>query len=259
MQTRTFLSNCLLAFSVLIAAETGYSMASGNPDIVGILATITEPGNAAELGLTQEQLDRLDALIKQHESQALTFSSEIRRLPSAERRVKESENIRAIEVQGFAMLTEAQKATAEMWRLQKLGPAALVEPEIAKLMGVSDEQVAKIKNILEGKRILLREMGATKGAAELNTRIVAALDETQKSVWQTVVGKPFQNESTNETESSAGNAIAPSASDVAVKSQSIMTGPENGLVIDCCFTATSDADGAIAFPGDDSVSLLDSF
>ncbi len=201
---------------------------------MGVLASITEPGNAAELGLTQEQLDRLEALIKQHESQALTFASEIRRLPSAERRAKESENIRLIERKGLALLTAAQQSTAEMWRLQKLGPAALVEPEVAKLMGVSEEQISKIKNILEGKRILLSQMGATKGAAELNSRIVAVLDDSQKTIWQTVVGKPLQNDSKNEADSSPENAVAPTAqspSDVAAKPLLPMTGPENGLVI----------------------------
>ncbi len=236
MQIRTLLKTSLLSFSVLFASGTGYVNASGNPDIVGVLAAITEPGNAAELGLTQDQLDRLEALIKQHESQALTFASEIRRLPSAERRAKETENIRLIERQGLALLTEAQQSKAEMWRLKKLGAVALSEPEVAKLMGVSEEQVAKIKNVLEGRSILFREMGRDKATAEINTRIVAVLDDSQKKMWQTLVGKTEAAEATENVAVQNPATPSPSPSDVAAKPQPIMIGPADGLTI--VFNAT---------------------
>jgi len=190
------------------------------------LASITEPGNAAELGLNQDQLDRLEALIKQHESQALTFSSQIRQLPSAEQKSKKADNLRMIERQGLALLTDAQRSKAEMWRLQKLGPAALVEPEVAGLMGVSDEQIAKIKNILEGKSILDREMGKAKAALELNTRIMAALDDSQKTAWQTLVGKAEKSEASSEN----GDAMK-SPSDAVVQAQANMAGPADGYAI----------------------------
>ena len=39
----------------------------GNPDIVGVLAALTEPNIAADLGLSDEQLTKLRDLVKQHE------------------------------------------------------------------------------------------------------------------------------------------------------------------------------------------------
>ncbi len=230
MHIRTIFRTILLSLSACIASGAAYVNASGNPDVVGILASITEPSNAAELGLTQDQLDKLEALIKQHESQALTFASEIRRLPSAERRTKATENIRMIERQGFALLNETQQTKAELWRRQKLGPASLIEPEVATLMGVSEEQIAKMKNVLEGRSTLLREMGRPKGEAEINNRLVAVLDESQKTIWQTMVGKPPQNEATAEAVSPEKDPI-PSASDIAVRPAPVMTGPADGLVI----------------------------
>ncbi|HUP81332.1 MAG TPA: hypothetical protein VM260_22465, partial [Pirellula sp.] len=237
MQFKSLFRNSFLAFFAFFASGKAYLGAS-DPDIVGILASVTEPGNAADLGLTQDHLDRLYALVKQHESQVLTFESENRRLPSAERRAKRTENIRSIEKQGFALLTEAQQSKAEMWRLQKLGPAALLEPQIAKLMGIREDQIAKINNILEGKSILNRELGSTKAAAELNVRIVAVLDETQRSAWQTLVGKSTQEDEKNETAvpASVSAPNVPSPSDVAVKAQPKMTGPADGLIVN--FTAT---------------------
>jgi len=226
MQIRNSFSTTLLVFFALIESGSASVYASGSSDLVGILASITEPGNAAELGLTQDQLDRLEALIKQHESQALTFSSQIRQLPSAEQKSKKADNLRLIERQGLALLTDSQRSKAEMWRLQKLGPAALVEPEVAGLMGISDEQISKIKNILEGKSILDREMGKAKAAVELNTRIVAALDASQKIAWQTLVGKAEKSEAASENADAAK-----SPSDVVVQAQANMAGPADGYAI----------------------------
>ena len=210
---------------------SGSVNASGSPDLVGILASITEPANAAELGLTQDQLDRLEMLIKQHEGQSLTFSAQIRQLPSAEQKTKKADNLRMIERQGLALLTDAQRSKAEMWRLQKLGPAALVDPEVAGLMAVSDEQIAKIKNILEGKSILDREMGRAKAAIELNTRIVATLDDAQRTAWQTLVGKAEKSEASSE------NTDTPkSPSDAVIQAPSNMAGPADGYAIN--FNAT---------------------
>ncbi len=198
---------------------------------MGILASITEPSNAAELGLTQDQLDKLEALIKTHESQALTFASEVRRLPSAERRTKIAENIRMVERQGYDLLNEEQQTKAELWRRQKLGPATLIEPEVAKLMAVTDEQMAKMKNVLEGRSTLLREMGRQKGESEINSRLIAVLDDSQKTIWQTMVGKPQQIEVGTESASPAKDPT-PSASDVVVRQAPVvMTGPADGLVI----------------------------
>lgn len=235
MHTRTLLAHTLLAFFALISSGTATLQASGSPDLVGILASITEPGNAAELGLTQDQLDRLEALIKQHESQALSFSAQIRQLPSAEQRAKKAENIRLVERQGFAFLNDAQRSKAEMWRLQKLGPVALIDPEIAGLMGVSDEQIGKIRNVLEAKSILDRELGRTKAAVELNNRIMAVLDESQKIAWQTLVGKPAASEPSKDGVENVADGKQ-SASGTVVQAQAPMTGPADGLIIN--FNAT---------------------
>ncbi len=236
MHTRTLLRHTLLAFFALIFSGAATLQASGSPDLVGILAAITEPGNAAELGLTQDQLDRLETLIKQHESQALTFSAQIRQLPSAEQRAKKAENIRLVERQGLAFLTDAQRSKAEMWRLQKLGPVALIDPEIAGLMGVSDEQIAKIRNVLEGKTILDRELGRTKAAVEINNRIIAVLDESQKIAWQTLVGKPAASEPGKDGAESVADGKQSAPAGTAVQAQTPMAGPADGLVIN--FNAT---------------------
>jgi type II secretory pathway component GspD/PulD (secretin) len=182
--------------ATLLATTTiGSALAEGNPDFVGILASITDPANAADLGLSQNQVERLVSLIKQHESKALDFASQLRNLPSAERRKKERESVREIETKGYELLSEQQRATAEKWRLQKLGPMALLDSETATQLGVSPEQVSKFDNILEGRSALARSMGSReKAAEEIQKRLVEVLTDEQKSKWVALVGTPIAKE-----------------------------------------------------------------
>lgn len=191
------ISYCLLAIvaSLLQPGTLPSLFGSGNPDLVGVLASITDPGNSAELGLSQDQLDRIEAIIKQHESQALAFASQLRELSPTDRRQKEFELVRGVEKQGLALLSDSQRSMAESWRLQKLGMIALIEDEFAKNLGLDDSQIAKVKNVLEGRSALMRELGRTengkeKVAAELNKRIDAVLNEQQREAWQKVAGAP---------------------------------------------------------------------
>jgi type II secretory pathway component GspD/PulD (secretin) len=215
---KIYLIRSLGSLLLLVGMIAGSNLvfATGNAELVGILASISDPANAAQLGLSQDQLDRMDAIIKQHESQALNFASQLRELSPSDRRKKEFEQIRAVEKQGMAILSDAQKVTAESWRLQKLGMSALVEDDFATVIGLDDAQIAKVKNILEGRSALLREMGRSPGgkekvAAELNQRIDAVLNDEQRSTWVRLAG--IANEDPNSQVHSASTTSEPSSSE----------------------------------------------
>jgi type II secretory pathway component GspD/PulD (secretin) len=243
MQKRNILQKCLLFVVTLTAVATSQSwiFASGTPEVVGVLATITDPAKAIELGLNQEQIDKLEALIKQHESQALALASQLRELPSNERREKNAEHIRSLERRGMELLTEAQQAMAETWRLQKLGPSALLESEVAKKAGVSEEQIAKIKNILDGRFNLAREVGRANAATEIDKRIVAVLDDQQKATWQLMAGTPKVEPTAPSLENSTIAVAPPSVSDKSGSDKVLAavpgtSGPSDGLMLN--FNAT---------------------
>ena len=235
--------------ATLLASTTiGSAFAEGSPDNVGILASITDPANAAELGLSQNQVERLVALIKQHELKLLDFSSQVRNLPSAERRKKEKENLREVENQGFALLSEQQRATAEKWRLQKLGPMALLESETASQLGVTPEQVAKFDNILEGRSALSRSMGREKAGEEIQKRLVEVLTEEQKGKWTLLAGTPIAKEqpsasiaaSPSDAKVSASGAdrvstAAPTVAELRARARPESAGAQDGLLLN--FTA----------------------
>jgi type II secretory pathway component GspD/PulD (secretin) len=207
-------------------------LATGSPDLVGVLAIVTESTRASELGLNQDQVDKLNALIKAHEAQSLNVAAQLRELPSQERKLKMQENLRMIERQGLALLTESQATKAEMWRLQLVGASAIAEPETAGRLGVNEEQVAKIKNILEGKTVLVREMGASKAMVELDKRIDAVLDDTQRTAWKSMIGVQGSTEQATEASAPAAMSVgAASPSDANSLGQIAVTGPSDGLLI----------------------------
>lgn len=168
---------------------SGTVLADGNPDIVGVLATLTDPNVAADLGLSDEQLEKLKGLVKQHEAKAIEFAAELRTIEDlAQRKERSRAILRSVENAGMEMLNAQQKARAEQLRLQGLGLAAAAEPEIATALSITEEQAAKIQTTLEGKRGLMRELGPERGPVELAKQLDAILDDTQRSKWAEMVG-----------------------------------------------------------------------
>ena len=218
----------------MAAPSTGRS--EGNPDIVGVLAALTEPNIAADLGLSDEQLTKLRDLVKQHEGKAIDFASELRAIEDPiQRKERARQNLRSVEIAGMTMLNAQQQVRAEQLRLQGLGLAAALEPQIAGSLAVNEEQLAKIQTIVEGKRGLMRQLGPEKGALELSKQLNEVLNDEQRTKWAGMIGpiagKPSEASDSNPSTSSQGaqeapgdtNAGAPMASREA-SSSSVPTG-----------------------------------
>ena len=186
-KTPRLVVSCSLGIALLLGA-CGTVRADGNPDIVGVLSAVTDPQIAADLGLSEEQLDRLKALIKGHEAKAIEFAAELRSLDAGERRERAKQKLRSIEAEGMGLLNDSQRARAEQIRLRGLGVAAILEPEIATATTVSPEQLAKIQTLVEGRRGMLRELGPEKGEAEYKRQLEAVLDDSQKAKWAELIG-----------------------------------------------------------------------
>ncbi len=214
-------SRLTLFIAVLVSAlSPSLLCADGNPDLVGVLAIITEQENSADLGLNEDQLQRLKDLIKQHEAKGLEIAAQLRTLSTSERREKTAEIIRELEAKGMDLLTEPQRVQAERLRLKNLGLAAVLEPEITTSMKLSEAQLAKVKTVLEGRRNLMREMGLERGKTEFNRRLDEILDETQKQKWASMIGAKTGNSTSTESTSSdesQNSASAPRDISVDVK------------------------------------------
>ncbi len=251
MKNNPFLCRKLMAVFAAIALGhsalwTGGALrAEGNPEFVGVLATITEPSRAAELGLSDEQVSKLTELIQRYEGRALELGTLLRGLPPEERPFKQMESVRTVEKEGYLLLDEKQKGTAEQWRLQELGPIALFDPEFASKLGLTPDQLAKAQTILQGRGALIRSRGREKGESELKQRLAEVLGEEQKGKWTELAGAPLPapvqldnatveqevgeagSPSDRVVESSPPNSPSPEGD----KSGPVMTGPEDGLLL----------------------------
>lgn len=108
-----------------------------------------------------------------------------------------------------AVLSEAQFKRLKEIVLQQSGPSALARRDVADQLGLTEEQSAKIREILEsnrperpdfqGGRPDPSEMDEMRERMEaqrekLNKKLLAVLTEGQKSKWQAMLGKPFKLE-----------------------------------------------------------------
>ncbi|MBA3725743.1 MAG: hypothetical protein H0W86_04640, partial [Armatimonadetes bacterium] len=111
-----------------------------------------------------------------------------------------------------ALLTEPQRKRFDELVLQLEGPSALGRPEVAKQVGLSEDQQAKIQaaqqSQMQAMRDLMQESRDGGGDREAmmvemakmreatNKAILDLLTEPQKRKWAEMQGKPFTFEST---------------------------------------------------------------
>jgi type II secretory pathway component GspD/PulD (secretin) len=238
--TRAKLIGVGLAFLLAGFLGSRLAFADGNPDIVGVLAVLTDEQTAAELGLSEEQLEKLRGMVKQHEAKSLEIAGQLRSLEPGERRVRAKEILRNLEIGAMSLLNETQRNRAEQLRLQQVGLAAILEPGIAQSIGATEEQIAKMQTLVEGRRALLRELGPEKGETEWRRQLSELFDAGQTAKWTDLVGtaastagKPTGEAAATDTISESNRPSSPSdqrgpPTDAEVMA-AMMAPPQGGL------------------------------
>lgn len=177
--------------SLAIVFGVSFSTQAADPAFVGKLALLAEKDVADELGLSEEVRTKLAEIIDRREEAALEPALKVKQLPPQEQArlmapfVAESEQI------GMALLTDVQREKLEKIRLQREGMATLVEPQIATMLGLSDEQKQQVKTLLEERAVETAKGGeeerrVAKAASE--RKLAAVLTKTQRIAWDVMVG-----------------------------------------------------------------------
>jgi len=155
-------------------------------------------------------------LIKQHEAKAIDFAAELRTIEDpVQRKERSRQNLRAVEMAGMEMLNKDQRQRAEQLRLQGLGLAAALEPEIAGALSVNEEQMAKLQTIVEGKRGLMRQLGPEKGAVEFAKQLGEVLNDEQKTKWAEMVGPVAGKPQAQDQQAGSDASVEPNGSNNA--------------------------------------------
>jgi type II secretory pathway component GspD/PulD (secretin) len=172
-----------------IAAFAANRADAANPEWVGILAEAVQPNMAAELGLSKDQVSKLNSLIEKREADALNIAAALRELPPSERTSKLRDKVRELELEGYRELSIQQRAKLERIRLSKIGLVSLTEAEVSDALGLSQGQIEQIQQILGAKSDLTKERGEEGAKSEIERRLRALLTAGQWATWQAMAGQ----------------------------------------------------------------------
>ncbi|MER3402832.1 MAG: hypothetical protein C4336_08670 [Armatimonadota bacterium] len=162
----------------------------------GMLASIllARPDVQKELNLTAQQKAKIDEM-----QQAMRRArEELRSLPPDQRRQRMAELRQKNDP--TSVLTETQKKRLRELELQWQGPTALMDPEIAQEVGLTQEQQAKIMGIVQEFRRMRApsKQGGSPGPQaleqareETEKKILEVLTPAQRQKWDQMLGKPF--------------------------------------------------------------------
>ena len=159
-----------------------------------------------ELKLSEEQIEKLKQVgTKMRES----FGGGGAGGDREEARKKFAEASQAAEKNLNGILSAEQTKRLKEITLQQAGPMALARPEVAKEVGLTDDQQAKVKEITEALTSEMRaqfQAGGGGGNREearkkietlrknTNDKVLALLKDDQKKAWEKLVGEPFKGE-----------------------------------------------------------------
>lgn len=183
---RPFLTLLVLAPILCASAATAHAAdkpakaARGKPEASGgggqaqLLLIVKD-----ELKLTNEQLLRLQSRMVEVSAAAKKAGND-----PAKKQAMVQERLKKIIDE---TLTPAQKTRLQEILLQVRGPQAMAEPALAKSMGLSDEQVKQLRDLLQNTPAPTTEEERTK----LEESLLAVLTEDQRKKFQAMQGAKF--------------------------------------------------------------------
>lgn len=182
----------LIAAACLVSSLGGVrGLAAAEAQFVGVLAIAVEEQAAKALGLSDEVRAKLLALIDSREREALKLTYEIRDLPAAEVARRLVPFVAESERQGLELLTLEQRAKLNQIKVVRGGMTTLADEEVAKTLALSEEQRAKVSDLLRQRAVDLT------AASENQRRITQALYEQrlnglltpqQRAGWEKLAG-----------------------------------------------------------------------
>jgi len=154
-----------------------------------------------ELGITSEQMYRIDQIHEQRKDEERRLRE--LRLPWEAYEQRKRELARRYDER--QALTAQQRARLFQLELQWNGAISLVNPEIARRVGLSAAQQSRIREIaaaaareaeysLRGIRKHERKFQEQQLREKVNQQILAVLTAQQRAQWQRMLGAPFRFE-----------------------------------------------------------------
>lgn len=223
-------------FGNLLAAVIGMGLMLGicvqvrsaEPTFVGILAFLDEPEVAKQLELSAEQRQKLTALLESREAEALELALQLRNLSPGERAERLLPFRRESERRGLALLSPEQQKKLQQIRLQRLGLASLSEEDVARAVGLTDQQKAEVAKILRDRedRLAVTNKDRTHIVrAETERQLAQLLSAEQKGRWESLLASAELPASQPSGASGSSRSEGPGASPSPPASQAASAEP----------------------------------
>lgn len=158
---------------------------------------LMSPDVQKELNMTASQKQKVEALFKSMPRPSM---------PAPGKRPEPPKGMEDFDKKLKAILNANQIARLEQLQLQARGPMAMMEPETAKKLGLTEKQKTQVRDIFQSSRRPQPPLGkpgerpdfekmqkeAAKYRTELNARLLGILTVDQKKKWTAMTGKPFK-------------------------------------------------------------------
>lgn len=174
----------------------------------GSTVLLTAPAAHAELGISEDQAEKLMAIADEIRGGMREKMQGLRDLPPAEQRERRTALMAEVEESVAAkvkdVLDAKQMERFEQIRIQMMGLQAFGSPVVVEKLEISDDQKSKMKELTSELETNVREamqdaQGDFRAAGEkimalrkeALARAVKELSEEQKKAWAELIGKPF--------------------------------------------------------------------
>ncbi len=182
---------CLALVGALLMVHGSTPARAADPSFVGILALAVEEDVAQKLQLSDETKSQLLDLIDQREAEVGSLALEIKDLPPDARQARLAPFVAESERLGLALLTLQQRSALEQIRLARAGLETVAEENVAKTLGLSEEQQATVKTLLAQREQALTAGGEQQRQAtraDFERRLLEVLTREQRANWERMAG-----------------------------------------------------------------------
>ncbi len=194
---------------LVLQLMVGQALAQGGRGGAGGTMSVTiaqQKSVQDELKLTADQIEKLKQV---GEKMREAFGRRGDGGDREEARKKFAEATQAAEKEMAGILSAEQTKRLKEITLQQAGPMALARPEVAKDVGLTDDQLAKIKEITDAYASETRAQFQAGGGGgdreearkkretlrkDTGDKVLALLKDDQKKAWEKLVGEPFKGE-----------------------------------------------------------------
>ena len=178
--------------AILLAAAFSLCLTPENlraQDYVGVLPELLRPEISDQIGLSDEQREKISELIKKRTSGAIELSQKLREAPYSQQQAIRDGYSRESEQMAFELLELPQKEKLAKFRVEWMGMLAMTDPSVADAMKLDQIQKEAVKEWAAKVRRNRRGAAAVQTRNEAERALRNEITDSQYGMWQLLAGK----------------------------------------------------------------------